>query len=165
LLLVSNDSGTHFIPPTRPRNNTLTNRFLGLSLLEMSISTWPQSCLSNGGVSLSRSIQWSEEISDGWRSGVGECGDNCRKTEKTYLNRKVQRRSRGRRRKQPCQSPKSQDSSLPHLARNSPNGLRIINNLFPKLVVISLSSNLPTNPNSFSARSTPISSQVSLSAV
>jgi hypothetical protein len=50
-------------------------------------------------------------------------------------------------------------------AVHTPNGLRIINSLFPKLVVISLSSSLPTCTNSLSARSTPISSHVSLRAV
>lgn len=84
---------THFIPPTKPLNNPLITLFLGDNLLEISISTVPQHLLSSvpwlfagvrvrdeeglgvgerGGVSWSRSIQWREEISEGWRSGSGE---------------------------------------------------------------------------------------------
>ena len=40
-----------------------------------------------------------------------------------------------------------------------------MSNLFPRLVVISRSSSLPTCTNSLSAKSMPISSHVSLSAV
>lgn len=43
-----------------------------------------------------------------------------------------------------------------------PKGLRIINSRLPRLVVISLSSNLPTLRYSLSAKSNPISSHVSL---
>jgi len=73
-------------------------------------------------------------------SGAGLKGDVCRKTAENL-------------------------ASFQGCKGDSPKGLRIISSLLPKLVVISLSSNLPTWRNSLSAKSTPISSHDSLKAV
>jgi hypothetical protein len=55
--------------PTNPLRIHRTALFLGLNLDEMSISTLDHLLLSYGGIRLGMSIQWTEDTSDGCKSG------------------------------------------------------------------------------------------------
>lgn len=98
-----------------------------------------------------KGIQWTDETSlyyqlqsvqsrTACNSGAGVKGDVCRKTA-------------------------SQLGHQESIEADLPKGDKIINSLFPRLVVISRSSSLPTCTKSLSAKSSPTSSHVSLKAV
>lgn len=113
------------------------NLFLGERRVEMSISICAHCEAENGGVNDEKGIQCTEDTSDynlesAWavqRSLAAYSLKFWRRAERRCLQEDYTFASA---------------TTIAGHAIHTPNGLRIINSLFPRLVVISLSSSLPT---------------------